>query len=138
MFGAACKGLHCACCKTYGVGPVLALVILYITSRLTESAVVRLILDALEIVALAGVAVAIITGISYAILTRMTRGRIRVDTGRPSWERINAAASNHPQIPRMAPVSALVNHRRVPVLYRETNERKADGQFVVPSWSDER
>jgi|SRR5882724_2867479 len=138
MFGAACKGLHCACCKTFGGGPVLILLILYVIGTANESAIVRVLLEFAEILTFVAAIVGFLVGVCYAILTRATRGHIRVDTGRPSYEvhharyRASEAASDRMALP------AVSNHSRIPVLYRPPDEARKEGQFVVLERRDER
>lgn len=138
MFGAACKGLHCACCKTFGGGPVLILLILYVIGAANESAIVRVLLEAAEILTFIAAIVGFLVGICYVILTRATRGHIRVDTGRPSYEvyhagyRASATAHDRMALPGVS------NHSRVPVLYRPSDAQGENGQLVFLERRDER
>lgn len=138
MFSATCKGLHCACCKTFGIGPLLFLLILYVISTLNESAIVRLLIHLAMIATIIMAAASILIGAAYAMLSRVLKNRIRVDTGRPSYEVNNARyRTRQAEIHSMA-LPAISNHHVIPVLYRNTNETRTEGQRIVLERRDER
>lgn len=138
MFGAACKGLHCACCKTFGAGPLLFLLILYVISALNSSAILILMIHAAMVATAVMAGCSLLIGASYALLSRVTRNHIRVDTGRPSYEVHNASnRTRQAEIHSMA-LPAIANHRSIPVLYRTANEPGTEGQRIVLERRDER
>lgn len=138
MFGAACKGLHCACCKTFGVGPLLFLLILYVISALSSSAILALLIHVAMAATVILAGCSIMIGVTYALLSRVLKNHIRVDTGRPSYE-VNSArySASQAAIHSLAP-PAFDNHRSIPVLYRPANEPGTEGQRIILERRDER
>lgn len=139
MFSATCKGLHCACCKTFGIGPLLFLLILYVISALNESAIVSLLLHAAMILTVFVAAVSILIGIAYWLLTKtLNRVTNYIDTGRPSYEVRNARASARQATVVYMARPGITNHSRTPVLFRGANEPGTQGQRIVLERRDER
>jgi hypothetical protein len=138
MFGPVCKGLHCACCKTWGAGPLLILGILYVISALNKSAIVSLLLHGAEVLAIIGVGAGFIFGACYAFLTWITKGHISSYEWEGYEEVRNARASAYQAtVVRLAP-PAITNHSNVPLLYRTPIEERAEGQRIILERRDER
>jgi hypothetical protein len=133
MFGTACKGLHCACCKTFGAGPLLILLILYVISAANKSAIVSLLIHAGEILALVGVCFGFIVGVCYAFLTWITRGHI----SSYEWEGYRVENSRQ-ELPGMVVRPAVRIYRPGTLPSGAANERQRTGQFELPERRDSR
>lgn len=128
-----CKGLHCACCKTFGAGPLLALAILYVIAAQNHGVIVTLLLHALMVVvAVIGVS-SVLIGVAYAVLTKITKHITRYEyCGKNDPRGVGNATQNYrATVVRTAPHSALDNHRNIPVLYRAPNVGQKEGQFEL-------
>lgn len=140
MFIGACKGLHCACCKTFGIGPLLFVGILYAILAANKSVVVALLLHVLILLAIVATACGLITGLCYWALTKITRHITRFEYsgthGKLAQEARNAG--HRPAIP------AVDARRQIPVRYvislpvGATDERTAKRQLVISQRRDER
>lgn len=128
-----CKGLHCACCKTFGAGPLLALAILYVIAAQNHGLIVTLLLHALMLVVAILGAASVLIGIAYAVLTKIVKHVTRYEYGGKCDPRgvRNATQNYRSSVVRIAPHTAVDNHRDIPVLYRAPYGRPQTGQFQI-------